>query len=194
MNAPVVSVVMAAFNAARTIEHAIDSICGQTVTDLEIIVCDDLSTDDTVRAVGAFTDPRVRLICNDRNIGPGPTRDRAIEAARGEWIAVIDADDAWVPERLARMLSAVGDGPPCMVFDDIEMCHDSPAGMLPWRRLRGARAFGAVDGHPVDVPGERFIEAERLLIKPIIPTRLIREHDVRHHATRRACSRTHRRS
>lgn len=176
---------MPAYNAARTIGEAIRSVLAQTCADLELVVCDDVSTDDTVRAVEAFSDSRVRLLRNERNLGAGLTRDRAIEAARGRWIAVIDADDAWVPGRLARLLDAAGDGPPCMVFDDIQMCHDSPDGMVPWQRLRGARAFGASGRRAVDVPVERFIVAERLLIKPVIPAQPIRDYGVRHHAARR---------
>jgi succinoglycan biosynthesis protein ExoO len=178
--APLVSVVMPACNAARTIGEAIRSVLDQSQPDLELIVCDDVSADDTVRLAQAFDDPRVRVIRNERNLGPGPTRDRAIEASRGEWIAVIDADDVWVPGRLARLLDAAGSGPPRMVFDDIQMCHDSPYGLVPWRRLRGARAFGAVGGRAIDVPIGRFIADERLLIKPIIPTRAIHANGLRH--------------
>lgn len=177
--APRVSVVMPAYNAARTIREAIGSVLGQSCADLELIVADDGSTDETARVAVSVGDARVRVLEQGRNTGPGVARDRAIEAARGTWVAVIDADDAWAPDRLERLLGA-GAGEDCMVFDDILVCHDAPGGMIPWRRLHGIRAFGSHGPQARDVPVEGYIRAERLLIKPLIPLRHIRRHQVRH--------------
>jgi succinoglycan biosynthesis protein ExoO len=180
--APRVSVVMPAYNASRTIGEAMRSVLSQSFAGLELIVCDDASTDGTARAAAAAADDRVRILEQSGNAGPGPARDRAIGAARGEWIAVIDADDAWAPERVQRLLDAAGDDER-MVFDDLLVCHDapdSPAGMVPWQRLRGRRAFGTTGAGARDIPVENYIRDERLLIKPIIPARRIRERGLRH--------------
>jgi succinoglycan biosynthesis protein ExoO len=106
-----VSVVIPAYNVAGFIGRAIASVQAQAVGDWEIIVVDDASADgtaDIVRAMAAV-DPRIRLLRQDRNRGPSAARNRAIAAAAGDWIAVLDADDAWRPERLARLLATAAE-------------------------------------------------------------------------------------
>jgi succinoglycan biosynthesis protein ExoO len=101
---PDVSVIIAAWNAERTIARAIRSACGQQGIDLEVIVADDASTDATAAAVRAIGDPRVHWVARPANGGPGAARNTAIAAARGAWIAVLDADDALLPGRLAGLV------------------------------------------------------------------------------------------
>lgn len=108
------SVVIPAWNAARFISRAITSaltgqdgpVEGGTVQVTEIIVVDDQSTDDTLAVVRslAATEPRLRLLQNPQNMGPGGTRNAGIRAATGDWIAVLDADDAYAPGRLPRLV------------------------------------------------------------------------------------------
>ncbi|GIZ52846.1 glycosyltransferase family 2 protein [Noviherbaspirillum aridicola] len=100
---PRVSVVMPAWNCGRYIRRAIDAVLAQTLDDLELIIVDDASTDDTRAVVESCTDPRIRLLCNDSNHGPAYCRNRGIAAARGEWVALLDADDWFRPERLERL-------------------------------------------------------------------------------------------
>ncbi|SSC71006.1 unnamed protein product [Ciceribacter sp. T2.26MG-112.2] len=102
---PDVSIVIAAFNAADTIGHAIGSALMQQGVALEVIVADDCSTDATRDVVGAIADPRLRLVALAENRGPGAARNAAIDAARGRWIAVLDADDTMRLDRLARMIA-----------------------------------------------------------------------------------------
>lgn len=180
---PIVSVVMPAFNAQRTVDLAARSVLAQTFVDLELIVCDDASTDRTLALLKSLNDRRVRLLENSSNIGPGASRDRCIAEASGKWVALIDADDAWATERLERLLSAA-DGPECAVFDDILLCHDTATGMVPWRRLRGTHAFGTTGRHARTIATETYIRAERLLIKPLIPVQAIRSQGL-HHSSRR---------
>src|SRR5579875_23336 len=94
-----VSVIMPAFNAARSVAWAISSALEQTVADIEVLVIDDASTDLTAAVVEeiAARDPRVRLIRNPVNGGPGVARNFGLDAARGEWVALLDADDAFLP-------------------------------------------------------------------------------------------------
>ena len=101
-----VSIVMPAHNARATIDRAIDSALGQTRGDFELIVVDDVSSDDTVDLVGkrAAADPRIRLLRMTKNGGPAVARNAALDVARGEWIALLDADDAWRPDRLETLL------------------------------------------------------------------------------------------
>jgi succinoglycan biosynthesis protein ExoO len=103
-----VSILMAAYNAAECIPRALASVQAQTHDDWEAIVVDDASTDETVSVVAALArrEPRIRLLRRERNGGPSAARNTALDAATGEWVAVLDADDAWRPERLERLLAA----------------------------------------------------------------------------------------
>src|SRR4051812_4115270 len=105
---PLISVIMPAYNAAGFISRAIDSALEQEGVALEVVVADDASRDDTLAVIRAWgeRDGRVRCVGLDVNGGPARARNAAIEAARGEWIAVLDADDAILPGRLAHMLDA----------------------------------------------------------------------------------------
>src|SRR5512136_1039319 len=134
-HSPNVSVVMPVYNGARTLMEAVNSVLKQTYSDFELIICNDASTDETENILNSITDDRVRVIHNRQNLGEGPTRDRAIEVGRGVWLAVIDADDAWAPERLEVMLQETEGSTDMMVFDDILRCHDTPSGMVPWHVL-----------------------------------------------------------
>lgn len=112
-----VSVVIPAFRAAAHIEKAIASALAQTLPPLEIIVVDDASPDDTRRVVEAITDPRVRLVPLDRNVGASEARNRGVREARGAVIAFLDADDTWTPDKLARQLPALTDGTTLVTCD-----------------------------------------------------------------------------
>jgi glycosyltransferase involved in cell wall biosynthesis len=101
---PLISVVMPAYNSERTILPAVDSILGQTCKDLELVIVDDASSDSTAAILASVTDPRVRVISSQKNLGPGAARRLGVSRARGEYIAVQDADDISYPERLAVQL------------------------------------------------------------------------------------------
>jgi glycosyltransferase involved in cell wall biosynthesis len=110
---PLVSVVMAAFNAARFVEAALASVSAQTLPDLEVLVSDDGSTDDTAARVEAAArrDPRIRLLRMGRNGGQAAALNAAIDHARGRYLAVLDADDEATPTRLADQAAALGRDP-----------------------------------------------------------------------------------
>jgi glycosyltransferase involved in cell wall biosynthesis len=97
--APVASIVVPAYNSARTVEDTIRSLLRQTFTDFEVIVVDDGSTDHTAEVVARFSDPRLRLI-RQPNRGLAGAHNTGIFHARGEYVGFCDADDLWVPEKL----------------------------------------------------------------------------------------------
>lgn len=111
VNAPLVSVVMPAYNAARYIEGSIRSVMAQTVTDWELIVVDDCSDDDTCRIVQtlAAADPRIRLVRSEANSGVAKTRNRAMDLARGQYVAFLDSDDIWYPKKLEKQIALMED-------------------------------------------------------------------------------------
>jgi glycosyltransferase involved in cell wall biosynthesis len=98
---PLVSVVIASYNMARYMALAVESALNQTYRNVEVLVIDDGSTDDTPAVIARFSvDDRVRYI-SQRNRGQAAAKNRGIRAARGDYIAFLDADDYWAPERLA---------------------------------------------------------------------------------------------
>ena len=103
---PLVSVVMPAYNSEKYIEAAIASVQAQTMCDWELIVVDDASTDGTAELVSAFSrqDERILLLKNQRNLGAARSRNRAFRHCRGRYIALLDSDDRWHPEKLSRQL------------------------------------------------------------------------------------------
>lgn len=107
MRDTLVSIIVPAFKAQATIGATIDSVIAQTYSEWEMLIADDCSPDDT-RAVikeWAARDSRIRLIKLPTNSGPATARNAALSAAQGRWIAFLDSDDLWLPEKLARSLA-----------------------------------------------------------------------------------------
>ena len=125
--APHVSIIMANYNGARFIAAALRSCLAQTVQNIEIIVVDDASTDDSVARIQAIaaTDARIRLAALTRNGGPAAARNHALDLVRGEWIAVVDSDDLIHPTRLERLLQAAqADGADIVADNMLEFQDD----------------------------------------------------------------------
>src|SRR5436189_6421222 len=96
---PRVSVIMAAYNAQQYITEALRSVVAQTYDDWEVVVCDDGSTDDTFELASAF-DARVRIVQHAKNAGLAAARNSAVRHSQGELLALLDADDYWLPSYL----------------------------------------------------------------------------------------------
>jgi Glycosyl transferase family 2 len=102
MSDPVVSVVIACFNYAHTLPDAVSSVLGQTLSDFELTIVDDGSTDDSLAvARGLALDPRVSVVAQENSGQPAIPRNRAISAARGRFVVSLDADDKLAPDALA---------------------------------------------------------------------------------------------
>lgn len=101
-----VTVVVPTRNRSALLAMTLRSVLWQRGVDLEIVVVDDNSTDGTAEVVASFGDPRISLIHNAVPRGPGPARNRGVERARGEWLAFVDDDDLWAPDKLVYQLAA----------------------------------------------------------------------------------------
>lgn len=99
-----VSIIIPTYNRAHLLPRAICSVLKQSFHDWELIIVDDGSTDDTEEVVRDFSDPRVRYIRHDTNRGAPAARNTGIRAARGRYIAFLDSDDEWLPEKLEKQL------------------------------------------------------------------------------------------
>jgi glycosyltransferase involved in cell wall biosynthesis len=111
-----VTVVIPSFNSGRFIREAVDSALAQTVMPMEVIVIDDGSTDNTTEIIAAYApDPRVRYI-RQKNAGQSTARNNGIRAAQGEFIALLDADDRWKPDKLEKQLGKFSDDSIGVVF------------------------------------------------------------------------------
>lgn len=100
-----VSIIMPSYNTARFIPETIRSVLDQTYTNWELIIVDDCSTDDTDAVVAQFQDPRIRYLKNETNSGAAVSRNYALREAKGRWIAFLDSDDLWLPEKLEKQIA-----------------------------------------------------------------------------------------
>ena len=126
---PKITVFIPVRNRARYIGEAIESILGQTLSDFELLIIDDASTDDSVDRIQAFDDPRLRLVRNERNQGIPATRNRGVALAEGEYLAFLDSDDRALPGRLTQQLR----------FLEAHPDHAAVGGWMAWIDARGKR-------------------------------------------------------
>ena len=100
-----VSIIMPTYNCARFIRESIDSVLAQTYTNWELIIVDDSSTDNTAEMIANFNDPRIHYLRNEQNEGAALTRNKALRAVKGRYIAFLDSDDLWHPDKLERQIA-----------------------------------------------------------------------------------------
>ncbi|WP_284274179.1 glycosyltransferase family 2 protein [Bradyrhizobium iriomotense] len=163
-----ISVVVPAFNAASTIRETVSSALNQTYRNLEVIIVDDGSTDQTkgVAALLVQGDPRVRYVYKD-NGGVASARNRGIAEAQGEFVATLDADDLWYPTKLERQLERFEQSRPetalvyawCCWIDD----HGTITGSAPPMRLEGSIFAQMCLGNVVISGSNALIRREALI-------------------------------
>ena len=102
--AGLVSIIMPSYNTASFIEETIQSVLNQTYTNWELIIVDDCSTDNTDEVLENIKDSRSRYFKNDKNSGAAVSRNKALREAKGQWIAYLDSDDLWMPEKLEKQI------------------------------------------------------------------------------------------
>lgn len=100
-----VSIIMPTYNCGRFIAESINSVLAQTYTNWELLIVDDCSADNTAEVVASFKDSRIHYQRNERNSGAAVTRNTALRFVKGKYIAFLDSDDLWLPEKLERQIA-----------------------------------------------------------------------------------------
>lgn len=147
---PSVSVVIPTYNRAALLQRAIRSVLNQTFGDFEVVVVDDASTDETGETIAAFADTRIRYFRQPRNLGVAEARNRGLCEARGDFIALLDSDDEWLPTKLEEQMARFEAG-------------GSGVGLV----YCGARIFNAA-GYREDRPRYRGRIFDELLLRNVI--------------------------
>lgn len=166
-----VSVIVPAFEAEDSIRRAVCSALAQTHEDVEVIAVDDASNDGTGEVLASIGDARLRTIRFEENRGPSAARNAGIDAARGEWIALLDADDWWEPERLEHLLTLAAKTGAEMVADDQRLYAEGSSRPYSTRfkasgfRLEAAREIGLAE----------YLERSLGILQPIINRRFLLE-------------------
>jgi teichuronic acid biosynthesis glycosyltransferase TuaG len=148
-----ITIIIPTYNSEHTLEETISSAMAQSWQDIEILVLDDGSTDNSRQVAQelATLDSRIRLLPNEKNLGVEATRNRGIDLARGEWIALLDADDVWQPDKLEKQMARLRqtDGDLCYTgysFIDrdsraIRQPYEIPEAIT-WRRFLAENVIG----------------------------------------------------
>ena len=99
-----VTIIIVTYNSARSIEKCIASVLAQSYESIEVIVCDDFSTDNTVEILSGISDPRITLIVGKNNLGPNGNTNRGLSVATGEFVCIAGGDDIFFPDKISRQL------------------------------------------------------------------------------------------
>jgi glycosyltransferase involved in cell wall biosynthesis len=152
---PRVSAVLPVYNHGGYVGEAVASVLGQTFANLELIVVDDGSTDATPEVLARIGDPRVRLLRHDENRGHGAALQTGLEAARGELLAIQDADDVWLPDRLAAQVPLFDADPGLVVAGSFGRVIDEHGAVIGLKRkpttdtgIRWTSLFASPFVHP----------------------------------------------
>lgn len=126
-----VTVVIPAYNRAATIKRAIDSVLNQTYPDIHIIVVDDGSSDGTQQIVEQYAPKGVRLICHEKNKGACAARNTGVKAADTEYLAFLDSDDEWLPEKVEKQMEYLHETDSDIVFCSVLRVDKSRSVLYP---------------------------------------------------------------
>ncbi|WP_104201881.1 glycosyltransferase family 2 protein [Billgrantia saliphila] len=117
-----ISIIMPVYNKEKYISRAIQSVLNQTYSEFELLIVDDASSDQSLNRVAEFSDPRIRVL---RRLNPGPggyaARNHGIREAKGTWVALLDADDAWFPEHLTQSMRIASEFPDIPILSAARM-------------------------------------------------------------------------
>lgn len=179
-----VSAIVPAYNTEKYIAKAISSALSQTLRDIEVIVVDDCSTDNTVEVVRSFSDPRLKLLLNSENLGAGNARNKGLQAASGKWIAVLDSDDWYAPQRLETLVKIAEQKNADFIADDLYLIEDgnsSPWGTLigeSGEKISSVKQFEAADFILSDI--ENKVSLHLGFSKPLFRRDFLVKHEIKY--------------
>ena len=119
-----VSIIMPNYNSAKYVRDTINSVLNQTYQNWELLFVDDCSTDESVEIVRSFGDERIRIFSMKKNGGAALARNKAIDEANGRWIAFLDSDDLWIPEKLETQISFMQSNNVAFSYTDYEVIDE----------------------------------------------------------------------
>lgn len=183
---PDVTYIVAAYNAEDTIVRAVAGALDQRDVAVQVVVVDDCSGDATLSRLQTFDDPRVVVLRQERNGGPGAARNAGLARAQGRWLAVLDADDTLLPERTARMLERADTQEAEIVLDDLAVVEEDDASTA-----TPSPMFGAYLERLCEISLADFIDGNRMFagrfslgyMKPIISRAFVDAHALRYDET-----------
>ena len=174
---PSVSVLVPAYNVASWVEGALASALASRDVDLEVVVVDDGSTDQTAEVAEAVAarDPRVVVVRQSENLGPSAARNVALAHATKPWVAALDADDAFAPDRLARLV-ALGEATGAdVVSDDVAIVRDGED--TTWTTMYQAFDWRRAEGHRLTLA--EFADLD-WIIQPVFRRSFLDRYDLRY--------------
>ena len=139
---PLVSVCIPVYNCERYIGEAIESVLNQTLQDFELIVCDNCSTDNTLKVVEGYRDPRIRVFRNERNLGQSANFNKSLSLSRGKYIKLLCSDDIFYPDCLkaqAEVLEDPRNASVVMVFCSRDIMRSDGKRIMTWGYWRSRR-------------------------------------------------------
>lgn len=174
-----VSVLIPAYNSASTLPRAVRSVLTQSFADLELIIINDGSTDATgeVAAGLAATDARVRVMTLSRNRGKPFAMNTGIARAAGRWIAVLDADDWYAPERLSVLLG-IGEQQSVDLVADNQFSYDDGAEQVVRTALPTDGKDGLIDKAAFIIGSDPYADFDYGMLKPVVRTDFVRAHNL----------------
>lgn len=179
---PDISVIISAYNTEAYITQAIKYALGQTLANLEVIVVDNGSTDRTGQIARTFSDQRLKVLTIEQNIGVTCGRNYALREAKGKWIAILDSDDWFAPQRLEKLFQIAEAEDVDMIADDLYYIKDGDD--LPWSTLltnSGERISQIKQITPeyfveTDIHGQRSLHLG--ITKPLIKRQFLLQHGI----------------
>lgn len=119
-----VSIIMPNYNSAKYLQDTIGSVIAQTYSNWELLFVDDCSTDDSIKIVESFCDPRIKIFKNEVNSGAAVSRNYALRQAQGRWIAFLDSDDLWEEEKLSKQLGFMNENGYAFTYTYYKVCNN----------------------------------------------------------------------
>jgi len=177
-----ISIVVAAYNAALFLERSVGSALKQSFSNIEVLIIDDRSTDDTYSVAQklAAEDDRIRVFQLESNQGPSAARNKGLDEAKGKWVSILDADDAYEPERLNKLFNVATAGSFDFIADN-HLFYDVHSKVI------GGKAFSWGREPTLPLTLEGFLLGDRVgigaplgWIKPMIRRDFIEKHGLRY--------------